>query len=97
MATVIFAAEDKSIEVPDGSRLQDAIDQAEADIPFGCREGDCATCIIEVLDGMQNLGKPNENEVVTLMDDELERGIRLACQCRISQGSVSIRPADDTF
>lgn len=97
MATIIFADEGRSIEVPDGSRLQDAIDQAEADIPFGCREGDCATCIIEVLEGMDQLGPPNGNEAVTLMDDELERGLRLACQCRVSSGSVKIRPAEDNF
>ena len=97
MAKVVFAAEGTSIDVPDGSRLQDAIDEAGADIPFGCREGNCATCIIEVLDGMQFLGSPNENEEITLMDDELERGIRLACQCRISGGSVTIRPAEDDF
>lgn len=97
MATVIFADEGTSIEVPDGSRLQDAIDEAGADIPFGCREGDCATCIIEVISGMEFLGTPNENEEVTLMDDERERGIRLACQCRISSGSVTIRPAEDMF
>lgn len=97
MATVKFAREDRSIEVPDGSRLQDAIDEAGADIPFGCREGDCATCIIEVLEGVENLGPPSGNEEITLMDDELERNIRLACQCRIASGSVTIQPAEDTF
>ena len=96
MATVIFANEDRSIDVPDGSRLQDAIDKAEADIPFGCREGDCATCIIEVVSGMEALGSPNENEECTLMEDELAAGVRLACQCNVS-GTVTIRPADDAF
>jgi len=97
MATVNFAKEGTSIEVADGSRLQDAIDEAGADIQFGCREGDCATCIIDVVEGLENLGPPNGNEQVTLMDDELERGVRLACQCSITGGSVSIRPAEDTF
>lgn len=95
MAKIIFVDEGTSVEVPDGTRLQDAIDQAGADIPFGCREGDCATCMIEVLDGMDNLGPPNDNEEVTLMDDELDAGIRLACQCRIAHGTVSIRPFED--
>lgn len=97
MATVKFADENSSIEVPDGSRLQDAIDEAGADIPFGCREGDCATCIIHVVEGIENLGPPNDNEEITLMDEELEQNIRLACQCTIAGGSVTIRPADDMF
>lgn len=97
MATVIFADEELTIEVPDGTRLQEAIDQAGADIPFGCREGECATCIIDVLDGMENLGERNENEQLTLMEDEIERGIRLACQCRVASGTVKIRAAEDTF
>lgn len=97
MATIIFVEEGISIDVPEGSRLQDAIDEAGADIPFGCREGECATCIIEVLEGMEHLGEPNENELLTLMDDERERGVRLACQCRIAGGTIKIRPAEDTF
>lgn len=97
MAIVTFAAEDRSIEVPDGTRLQDAIARADAEIDFGCREGECATCIIEVLEGIEHLGSPNENEELTLMEDELERGIRLACQCKVSGGRVVIRPADDVF
>jgi ferredoxin len=97
MATVIFADEEITIEVPDGTRLQEAVDQAGADIPFGCREGECATCIIEVLEGMEYLGEPNENELLTLMEDELERGVRLTCQCRVSGGTVKIREAEDTF
>lgn len=97
MATVIFAQEDLSIEVPDGSRLQDAIDQAGADIPFGCREGDCATCIIDVLEGAEFLGEPNFNEELTLLEEEMERGVRLACQCQVSGGTVKIRAAEDNF
>ena len=97
MAKVIFADEGTEIEVPDGSRLQDAIDEAEADIPFGCREGECATCIVEVLSGAEFLGEPNEEERLTLMEDELERGVRLACQCKVSGGTVSLRPAEDTL
>lgn len=95
MATVVFADEDRSIDVSDGSRLQDAIDSAGADIEFGCREGECATCIVEVLEGMEHLGEPNENEEVTLMQDEIARGVRLACQCRVASGTVKIRPAED--
>lgn len=97
MARIIFAEDEVEIEVADGARLQDAIAQAGASIEFGCREGECATCIVEILEGADNLTPINENEDVTLMDDEKERGVRLACQLRILQGTVKLKAAEDAF
>lgn len=94
MARVEFPEDNLGIDVEDGSRLQDAIDKTGADIPFGCREGNCATCMIEVIEGMDNLNPPTDNEHVTLMPDELEQSIRLACQCVISNGTVKVKQAD---
>ena len=97
MAKVIFEDEGIEVEVPEGTLLQQAIAEADADIPFGCREGECATCIIEVLEGAENLPPHNENEEITLMEDERERGVRLACQLVVPAGTLRIRPAEDTF
>ncbi len=58
---------------------------------------ECATCIIEVVEGTELLPPHNENEEITLMDDERERGVRLACQLTVPSGTLRIRPADDTF
>lgn len=95
MAIIKFAGTDNfEMEVPDGTPLQDAIDAVGADIQFSCREGTCATCIIEVLEGNENLNTPTEAEEVTLLPDELEDDIRLACQCSILRGKVTIQKAD---
>jgi ferredoxin len=95
MATIHFAGDDNfERTVEDGTRLQDAIDASGADIQFGCREGSCATCMIEVVEGMENLNGHTEAEETTLLPEELEGNIRLACQCRVSGGRVSIQRSD---
>lgn len=94
MARVNFPQDKISVDVADGSRLQDAIDSSGADIPFGCREGNCATCMIEVLEGGENLNPPTANEKITLLEEELDMNIRLACQCKIAQGEITIKQAD---
>lgn len=95
MAKVHFAGTDNfEREAPDGTPLQKVVDQAGADILFGCREGNCATCMIEVLEGMENLTPPTEEEETTLMPDELEANLRLACQCSVRGGRVSVKRAD---
>lgn len=94
MARVEFPQDKIAVDVEDGSRLQDAIDSSGADIPFGCREGNCATCMIEVLSGMENLNPPTAAEKVTLLAEEIEQNIRLACQCRISGGAITVKQAD---
>ena len=96
MARIDFAGDKPmSVEVPDGTPLQQAIDQHGADIMFGCREGNCATCMIDVLSGPENLSPPTDAEETTLMPDELERNIRLACQCRVQGGAVTIRRSEE--
>ena len=97
MARVIFEDEGKEVEVADGSRVQDAVTEVDADIPFGCREGECATCIVEVLSGMENLSEYSENELLTLTDEERAANIRLTCQISITSGDVTLRPAEEIF
>jgi ferredoxin len=97
MPKIVFAESGASVDVPAGERLQAAIERADAGIPFGCREGECATCIIEILEGAEYLPPPNEEEKITLMPEELERGVRLACQLTLDEGEIHIVPAEDNF
>jgi len=94
MATIFFAGDGITKEVPDGTRLQDAIDAARASILFGCREGSCATCMIVVLEGADCLNPPTSDEQMTLLPSELEDGIRLACQCVVKGGRVAVKASD---
>ncbi|HLD00258.1 MAG TPA: 2Fe-2S iron-sulfur cluster-binding protein [Candidatus Nanoarchaeia archaeon] len=80
-----ITAENSSIEVADGAMLWQSCE--ELGVPFGCRSGNCGTCRIKVLQGMENLGSRNEQEEKMF----LEADERLACQCRIKQGEIKIK------
>lgn len=84
MAKLIFN-DDEEIEIPDGSELKPTCE--EAGIPFACEEGVCGTCVIEVTDGMGNLSEFTQEELDFLGEQEEER---LACQCKIKQGTVKV-------
>ena len=86
MAKLIFEDVSEEADLPDGSPIQEACEQAG--VPFACTEGICGTCVIEVTEGMENLSEFNELEADFL--GELDRE-RLACQCVIKQGRVKIK------
>ena len=56
-------------------------------VPFACEDGMCGTCVIEIIEGMQNLSERNEKE----NDMGLSENQRLACQCTIKKGIVKVR------
>lgn len=97
MASVVFENININIkvEVEDGTSLQDANKKCEASIPFGCVQGECGTCLIEVLEGMEYLNPMTEEESLTLSDKERKANYRLACQCNISGGEIKIRSAEE--
>ena len=85
MARIIFKNTGEETELPDGSALTECCE--EAGVPFACTEGICGTCVIEVLDGMENLSPQTEEEKDFLGVQNKER---LACQCKIQYNSVTI-------
>ncbi len=87
MAKIIFDHNEEEIELEDNSPIADICE--EAGVPFACTEGVCGTCVIEVTEGMENLSSPTEEEEAFLGDDTC--GERLACQCKIKQGTVRIK------
>ena len=86
MAKLIFQDTQEEFELPDGSPLVEACEQAG--VPFACTEGVCGTCVIEVVDGMENLSEFNQAEADFLGDLDRER---LACQCKIKGGCVNVK------
>jgi len=72
------------LEVKDGGHILDACEQLG--VPFGCQAGECATCLVEVLEGMEHLAPKNyPEEQMGLRGNE-----RLACQARILGGMVRL-------
>jgi ferredoxin len=86
MATLQFDHNNEEIQLPDNSPIAEVCE--EAGVPFACTEGVCGTCVIEVLEGGDNLTSPTQEE-----EDFLGSGTcreRLACQCHIKGGKVRI-------
>jgi ferredoxin len=75
---------EKEIEVPEDTLLSDIAQQSGLDVP--CRMGVCGACVIKVIKGMENLTEKTQQE----LDMDLEENERLACQCRIKKGEVTI-------
>ena len=75
---------DEEIELSDGENIVETIE--EAGVPIGCSNGVCGTCEVEVLEGMENLNNPTEEEE----DLGMEGNKRLGCQCIVKQGAVKL-------
>lgn len=83
-----FLNED-SIHVPEGELLSEALDITTSPILFGCRTGICATCLVKVHNGANNLPicSDDEKEVIELSTEE--SNCRLAC-CLSLKGDVTL-------
>jgi ferredoxin len=85
MAKLIFANTGEEKELPEDSPLIEACE--EAGVPFACTEGVCGTCVIEVIEGMENLSEFTQEERDFLGDMKKER---LACQCKLRGGCAKL-------
>jgi len=81
MGKLIFDNTGEERELDDESPIQEICE--EAGVPFACTEGVCGTCVIEVVDGMDQLSDFTQEEKDFLGDQDRER---LACQCKIRGG-----------
>ena len=87
MAELIFENTGERVELEDESPIAHACE--EAGVPFACTEGICGTCIVEVVEGMENLTPPTEAETDFLGEFGTSKE-RMACQCKIKCGQVKI-------
>lgn len=96
MPTVTFDSRDgsrtKTVEAPDGASLADLCDDHEAPIPFSCRSASCATCQVEVVEGLDAL-LPAEDEELDVLDaiDAKAPRDRLACCAKLKPGATVLR------
>lgn len=86
MAKLKFRNTEEEVELADGSKIAEPCE--EAGVPFACTEGVCGTCVVEVVEGGENLSAPTQEEKDFLGEDTSAE--RLACQCRLMQGQVTI-------
>ncbi|MBS0620589.1 MAG: (2Fe-2S)-binding protein [Verrucomicrobia bacterium] len=86
MAKLIFENTGEEKELEEGSQIQEVCE--EAGVPFACTEGVCGTCVIEVVEGMDQLTDFTQEERDFLGEMGCER---LACQCKVKSGCVKIK------
>jgi ferredoxin len=99
MPVVVFEVPgEPTVETPaaPGTRLLDIADEKAANLPFSCRSASCGTCRIDVLEGIELLEPPDDEEldVLDIFGDKPDER-RLACQARVrgGEGRVRVRPA----
>jgi ferredoxin len=84
VARVTFAMDELTVEASEGELLHAVSDRAGASIPFGCKNGNCGTCLVQVTSGQEALNPPSEDEKTTLAIYGGSAEHRLACQCRVN-------------
>jgi len=84
MAKVISSKSGRAVSVENGEEIREACENLG--VKFSCRNGLCGTCMIDVLEGEENLSPLTEAE----KDLKRDRKNRLACQCQIEKGKVKI-------
>lgn len=85
MAKIIDTKNDREIDVADGDSIKSACEKLG--VPFGCQNGLCGTCMIDIDYGEDNLSELTEEEEIL----ERDKKHRLACQCKIKKGEVGIK------
>lgn len=89
---ITFEDIEQTVNVPAGTRVIEVSEKIGAGIIYGCREGDCGTCIMEVSEGWNNLTTPSVLEEKVLKENMAGRHNRLACQAQIL-GDCKVKPA----
>ena len=92
-ASVTFQDIGVTVTVPAGSRLVEVSEKVGAGITYGCREGECCTCLTKIVSGHEHLAAPAVLEDQVLKDNLEPRRHRLACQAQILGGNIVVKPA----
>jgi ferredoxin len=85
MGKLVNIKTNKQIEVKDNAPLVPIAE--EVGVIFACQDGMCASCRMEIVEGMENLTEKTQNE----KDQMLYDNERLACQCKIKKGTVKMK------
>ena len=81
-----------TVSVPAGTRLIEISEKVGAGITYGCREGECGTCMMRIVSGMENISERSVLEDKVLQENMAGRNNRLACQAQVLGGDIVVRP-----
>src|SRR6185369_1479808 len=80
---VSFPKTGEACEIDYDDTLVDATFRYELPIRYRCERAVCTTCLIEVLEGTENLSEADDREKQTLAVIKAKPNWRLACQCSV--------------
>jgi ferredoxin len=90
-ANVTFDKIGITVTVPAGTRLIEISEKIGAGITYGCREGECGTCCVRVVSGMEHMSERSVLEDKVLQENMAGRDQRLACQAQVLGGDIIIK------
>lgn len=90
-ANVTFEKLGVTVSVPAGTRLIEISEKIGAGITYGCREGECGTCMVKVVSGMEHMSERSVLEDKVLQENMAARDQRLACQAQVLGGDIIIK------
>ncbi len=81
-----------AIYVKPGKTIQDIVEASGSALPFGCRDGECGTCVVLIESGMDFLSDMTDKEKAVMKTiGETSEKARLACQMKIIQPNGLVR------
>lgn len=83
-----------AINVKEGATIQDIVEASGSALPFGCRDGECGTCVVEVVQGMEFLSDKTDKELKVLKEicfGTCTPNSRLSCQMKIIKPNGIVR------
>jgi ferredoxin len=90
-ANVNFKNINLTVTVPAGTRLIEISEKVGAGITYGCREGECGTCLVCITSGMENMSERSVLEDKILQENMAARDQRLACQAQVLGGDITVK------
>jgi adenylate cyclase len=88
--TIRFEPSGRSIRVPAGTTLLQAVRNADLPIAAACGEhGLCARCGLEILEGAEDLPAEPPEEQKTKLQNRIEAKLRLSCHLKV-QGDLVV-------
>ncbi len=92
-SSITFEDINVTVTAPAGTRVIEISEKVGSAITYGCREGECGTCIMKVTDGWDNLSEASVLEDKILRENMAGKHNRLACQAQVLGGDVAVKPA----